>query len=190
MLGIYTKHDQREANWNNNKTLMEYYHTIIDCIVALSQLNYTSDLLSSDILRQVIKFGKGKESMLQLFEEWPPTVLSPNSCFEQVYSKKHHTNLHDAFQKVSAKEHQADPSITIGMSTDKSNEVYLQIVPVLTSNSAGKRETTYALLDTWSQSTLIREDFAAELKLHGNKTKIKTSSIKDQRQSIIVHEVD
>ena len=102
MLGIYTKHDQREANWNNNKTLMEYYHTIIDCIVALSQLNYTSDLFSSDILRQVIKFGKGKESMLQLFEEWPPTVFSPNSCFEQVYSKKHHTNLHDAFQKVSA----------------------------------------------------------------------------------------
>ena len=76
------------------------------------------------------------------------------------------------------------------MLTDKSNEVYFQIVPVLTSNSAGKRETTYALLDTWSQSTLIREDFAAEFKLHGKKTKIKTSSIKNQRQSIIVHEVD
>ena len=41
----------------------------------------------------------------------------------------------------------------------------------------GKR---HSLPDTGNQSTLIREDFAAELKLHGNKTKIKISSIKDQ----------
>ena len=51
-------------------------------------------------------------------------------------------------------------------------------------------EKTYPLLDTGSQSTLIREDFVAELKLHGNKIKIKMSSIKDQWESIIVHEVD
>ena len=75
------------------------------------------------------------------------------------------------------------------MSTHESNEVYLQIVPVLISSSMGKREKTYALLDTGSQSTLIREDFAAELKLHGNKTKIKMSSSKDQGESIIAHEV-
>ena len=39
---------------DDNKTLMEYYYTISDCIVALSQLNYTTDLFSSDILQQVI----------------------------------------------------------------------------------------------------------------------------------------
>ena len=76
------------------------------------------------------------------------------------------------------------------MSTHESNKVYLQIFPVLISSSSGKREKTYALLDTGSQSTLIREDFAAELKLHGNKTKIKMSSIEDWRESIIAHEVD
>ena len=43
----------------------------------------------------------------------------------------------------------------------------------------------YALLDTGSQSTLIRENFAAELKLYRNKTKIKMSSIKDEAESII-----
>ena len=115
---------------------------------------------------------------------------SPNSCFQQACSKKHHTTLHDAFQRAPAGENQGDPSITVGMSTHQSNEVYLQIVPVLISKSIGKREKTCALLDTGSQSTLIREDFAAELKLHGNKTKIKMSSIKDQGENIIAHEVD
>ena len=43
---------------------------------------------------------------------------------------------------------------------------------------------------TLGAKALIREDLTAELKLHGNKTKIKMSSIKDQGQSIIVHEVD
>ena len=50
---------------------------------------------------------------------------------------------------------------------------------VLISSLTGKREKTYPRLDTGSQSTLIREDFVAELKLHGNKIKIKIS-IKDQ----------
>ena len=76
------------------------------------------------------------------------------------------------------------------MPTHESNEVYPQLAPVLKSSSTGKREKTYALLDTGSQSTLIRENIAAELKLHGNKTKIKMSSIKDKGESIIVHEVD
>ena len=76
------------------------------------------------------------------------------------------------------------------MSTHKSNEVYLHIVSVLITSSTGKREKTHALLDTGNPSTLIKEDFAAELKLHGNKTKIKMSSIKDQGECIIVHEID
>ena len=37
---------------------------------------------------------------------------------------------------------------------------------------------------------MIREDFAVELKPHGNKTKINMSSIKDQGETIIDHEVD
>ena len=37
---------------------------------------------------------------------------------------------------------------------------------------------------------MIREDVAVELKLHGNKTKIKMSSIKDQGEITIVYGVD
>ena len=46
------------------------------------------------------------------------------------------------------------------MSTRESNKFYLQIVSVLISSSTGKREKTYALLDTESQCTLIRQYFA------------------------------
>ena len=40
---------------DDNKTFMEYYYTISDCIVELGQLNYTSEFFSSDILRRVIR---------------------------------------------------------------------------------------------------------------------------------------
>ena len=39
---------------DDNKTFMEHYYTMSDCIVAL-KLSYTSDFFSSDILRQVIR---------------------------------------------------------------------------------------------------------------------------------------
>ena len=115
---------------------------------------------------------------------------SPNRCFQQDFSKKYHPTLHDAFQKAPAEEHEADSNITVGMPTHKSNEVYLQINPVLISCSTSKREKAYTLLDIGSQNTLIREDFAAELELHWNKTKIKMNSIKDQQKNIIIHETD
>ena len=70
---------------------------------------------------------------------------SPNSCFQQDCSKKHHTTLHDGFQEAFVAEHQVNPSITIGMTTNKSNEVYLQIVPVLIPSSTGRREKTWFL---------------------------------------------
>ena len=81
--------------------------------------------------------------------------------------------MHDAFQKTPAEEHQGNPNITVCMPTHETNERYLQIVLVLISSSTGKRKKTYALLDTWSKSTLIREVFAAERKLHRNKTKLR-----------------
>ena len=37
---------------------------------------------------------------------------------------------------------------------------------------------------------MTREDFATELQLQGNKTKIKMSSFKDQGESISIYEVD
>ena len=55
MPGINTEVTRgKQIGNNDNKTLMEYYYTFSECIVALVQLSYTSDLFSSDILQQVI----------------------------------------------------------------------------------------------------------------------------------------
>ena len=66
--------------------LLEYYYTISDCLVTLKQLNYQSDLYSTDILRQAIrrlpskfhvkwgeyclKFGEYSEPNLLNLEKW------------------------------------------------------------------------------------------------------------------------
>ena len=66
---------------DDKKTLMEYYYTISDCIVALSQLNYTTDLFSSDIRRQVIRrlppkfHGKWGELCFTLRTVKEPTLV-------------------------------------------------------------------------------------------------------------------
>ena len=100
----------KEIRNDDNKTLIEQYYTVSDCIVALGQLNYTSKLLSSNILWQVIpilstKFHgkwaklcftlrKKKEqtlvTLLQLLEEWPsnavlqiPNYLLPTRLFKE-----------------------------------------------------------------------------------------------------------
>ena len=65
---------------------LEYYYTISDCLVTLKQLNYQSDLYSTDILRQAIrrlpskfhakwgeyclKFGEYSEPNLLNLEKW------------------------------------------------------------------------------------------------------------------------
>ena len=40
---------------DDNKSLLEYYYTINDCVVALKQLNYGYDLHSTDFLRETIR---------------------------------------------------------------------------------------------------------------------------------------
>ena len=44
-----------EIGNDDTKELMGYYYTISIYIVALGQLNYTSDLFNSDILQEVIR---------------------------------------------------------------------------------------------------------------------------------------
>ena len=55
------------------------------------------------------------------------------------------------------------PNAVVGMSIHTTIKEYLKIVPVLVTNSKDQIEKTYALLDTDGHSTLIKEDFAAQL---------------------------
>lgn len=59
------------------KSLLEYYNTISDCIVAFGQLSHISDLQSSDILWQVA-------------QKLPPTFHGKwaEDCFDKKQTKK------------------------------------------------------------------------------------------------------
>ena len=57
--------------------------------------------------------------------------------------------------------------------------IYLQIVPINVRATNRKYISTYALLDTVSESTLIRSDFAKRLNLRKHPKIVNIGSIKD-----------
>ena len=74
--------------------------------------------------------------------------------------------------------------------TSATQKIFLQIVPVKVKASNGSFLSTYALLDTGSESTLIHADFARKLKLKGKAKRVIISSIKDSGENINVQEVE
>ena len=64
----------------------------------------------------------------------------------------------------------------------------MQILPVKVK-TIDERTTTYALLDSGSQSTLIRSDFVKSSKLKGYKKTISISSAIDEVEEVKVEEV-
>ena len=129
---------------------------------------------------------------------------SKNTCFKEGCSAKH--TLHDYFllkQKKRDKDsdkHVKDDSqstkkkgesITINTyKTSKVSErVFLQTVSLKVMKNDGQTISTFALLDNGSQSTLIREDFAKQLKLKGYSRTINITSIKDELESVKIKEI-
>ena len=109
---------------------------------------------------------------------------SKNNCFEKDCTERHHTTLHAHF--IGSK-----PNDTFnGMISEHKDCVYLQIVPVELEADNGSRVSTNALLDTGSQSTLIRSDIAKLLHLKGIKRNLSISTIKDKGESMEVDEVN
>ena len=66
------------------------------------------------------------------------------------------------------------------LSTDK--DVYLWIVPVKLTTPNGQSFSTHALLDNGSQSTLLREDVAKKLQLHGRHNSVNVGTILESQQ--------
>ena len=64
-----------------------------------------------------------------------------------------------------------------------SKVVFLHIVPV-TINIAGKKETTYALLDNGAQFTLMREEFFKKFGVKGKQAKMSQGTIKDKGEDV------
>ena len=63
------------------------------------------------------------------------------------------------------------------------------MVPVKVMKNDGETISTFAFLDNSSHSTLIREDFAKQLKLKAYSRTINISRIKDELESVKVKEI-
>ena len=68
--------------------LSEFYYTISDCLVNLHQLNYQSDLYSSNVLRQAVRrlptklHGKWAEHCLKLRQKTEPNLIHLESWLQ------------------------------------------------------------------------------------------------------------
>ena len=124
---------------------------------------------------------------------------SKNSCFKYKCSKKRQSVLHDYFiqkektryllkkNKENKKNNQKtetpnQQSILATCSTDNVNSEKIQA-------NKDQMVSTYMLLDSGGQSTLIREDLANQLQLKDAKTKISISALKLKRDSINMKKV-
>ena len=79
---------------------------------------------------------------------------SKNKCFRPGCAEHHHTSLHDYFKKKVDDTDEENTKACISK-TAKHQAVFLQIVPVKVKPKGGKFTSTYALLNSGSESTLI-----------------------------------
>ncbi|XP_066928372.1 uncharacterized protein [Clytia hemisphaerica] len=99
---------------------------------------------------------------------------SKNNCFNAGCDERHHTTLHEYFT-----EHVKESFLGNTQVVEQSGTVYLSVVPVKLQGLDSSSITTYALLDTGSQSTLVRNDVAKKLKLKKKDKKITITTIND-----------
>ena len=93
---------------------------------------------------------------------------STHTCKVDGCGKKHHTLLH--IDKSSQKQSNTH------YSSNQNHKTYLQVLPVIVSNGENFI-TTNALLDTGSDSTLIRQDVADKLRLSGMDQSLELSNV-------------
>ena len=126
------------------------------------------------------------------------TARHPQKCFVKGCGKKHHTMLHEHYvgerQRDEVTPSREKPTKENGTTkftglVKSPKVIYLQIVPVKLIGSGGKFVHTYALLDTGSQSNLIRADIARRLNLSGKKKHINITTVKDEPDMITVKEI-
>lgn len=296
---------------DDTNSLTDFYYTVTECLVTLKQLNYVSDLHSSDTLRQTVRRlptgmqkkwaaqsrrirNPGEELNLLHFEIWlrdrvldrkeacwpdqprkkpPPAGSGTNTkltgatmskrsfpcplcegshylgkcekytpmnheekigtvqrlklcyncikgghasltcpskavCFAAGCGKKHHTSLHKPAKtetkpeakskekpetEVEVAKNGEDASnlneVKVSLLKSAPKEVFLLVVPVVIHPPKGKPIFTYAFLDNGSQSTLLREDMAQRMKLHGRPNILNVSTIKDEAEAIPVKDI-
>ena len=114
------------------------------------------------------------------------TCKSKKHCQVGNYQKRHHTLLHSDEMPVPNSPDQVDSNIKNIIQKEILSQTYLQIVPITLTNSRRDIEVhTNALLDTGSDTILIRKDIADKLKLNGIRRAMNTSNAVTKTRKII-----
>ena len=94
--------------------------------------------------------------MFQLPEREPNAdkCSSKNKCFHPGCEEHHHTSLDDYFKKKVDDTDKENTKVCMSK-TAKHQAAFLQIVPVNIKSKGGRFISTYALLDSGSESTLV-----------------------------------
>ena len=115
---------------------------------------------------------------------------------------KHHPSLHKYFTKLKAsatKDDAKDEEIksttdpdakTVGLLRSSPKRVYLQIVQVRLHAWDGTFYDTYAVLDTCSESTMMRYDVAERLGLEKKTSKVNIATVKDDAEQMTMDVVN
>ena len=108
---------------------------------------------------------------------------SDKSCRHDGCGRRHHTFLHLPSVKAVNKDKPTPSHATVNSNSTNSEYTFLQIVPVTLFN--GKTSViTNAILDSGSDSTLIRSDVATKLGLTGENKPLKISNILSTTASV------
>ena len=110
---------------------------------------------------------------------------SKDKCFRPGCAEHHHTSLHDYFKKKIKDTDKEDTKVCMSK-TAKHQAAFLQIAPVKVKSKGGRFISTFALLDSGSESTLVRAEFLKRLDLEGKTKLANISSIKDTGETIRV----
>ena len=107
---------------------------------------------------------------------------SDNKCPIQGCAKKHHASLHKYFSELVSKESKPEEKASedaqiVGLMQASPRRVYLQIVQVRLHGKNGRHYDTYAVLDTCSESTMMRDDVASKLGLQRKPAKVKIGTV-------------
>ena len=134
--------------------------------------------------RENMKFVKRQNLCTNLLKKDHRAEKSPskNRCLHQECAETSQPSFYNYFKKV---EETAVEDTKVCMSElPQVQNIYLKIAPIKGRATHGEYISTYALLDTRSESTLIRSDFTRRLNSRKNSKIVNISSIRDSGELI------
>ena len=123
------------------------------------------------------------------------SCTSTNRCKVPGCGKPHHSLLHQSSLSLDHQSHLteststhaiptsslSDPTVSVNTSVAESPEIFLQIIPLKVTGKNGRHRTTYALIGSASDVTLIDPSLVQQLGIEGEEGELSISTV-NQRE--------